>query len=325
MGWPHSPHHNVSYRIETAAKRAAQLLMQAEEEDIHRIKEGLALLSRYGLADLTSKLFKEEQREALCARREDVEWFRQFCSGRPTLPRAADAHFAATLCGLPLLDDQAIEAAVRKLVERTDAWRADRASEKDADLLRGWWETVTDFCQHLPEAAARQVLTTLTQSLADQGPMFRLRPRRLDLSLWIEQGFFLKGGDESRMLARVACEIFVEASKRGNGLWMTDTVSLVEEAASCALFGDVERALLGHAAGNWLNTLLAALPIDVGNVLQVVALIETVDPFEKAVRLASFVDHANLLVLASVQSGDIGLALHCATLVCRRPRDSVEN
>lgn len=310
LGWPHSPHDNASFPIERAARQAAQLLMQ--EEDVERLKEGLALLCRYGLASDVKKLFGERHRELIARRQEDIEWFRLFAAERPTLSRAADARFTVALCGIPLLADPAIDAIVQELVARTDEWHA---SNKSDHLMRTWWETAGVFCEHFPRGAAQLALVTVIRYLSSNNAMFNLRPGRLVLGLWKEQGFVLKGGVESRQLVESMLGVIANYESGTKSFWIAEVVELLREATAADLFDDCDHAALSSGARRWLTTLLSVNPIAAYHVLHVVRLIDSLKPSDKNQSLAAFVPHAHVIAIKDIRTSSFGLAWHCASLV----------
>ncbi len=319
LGWPHSPHDNAYFPIERAARQTAQLLMQ--EEDVQRIKEGLALVCRYGLAGQVQKLFNERHRELLAGRQEDIEWFRHFAAERPTLPRAADARFTVAVCGIPLLEDPAIDDLVQELVSRTDAWRAStKSDQRSGHLMREWWEAAGAFSEHFPQGAARLALATIIRYLPSSDAMFRLRPSRLLLGLWGEQGFVLRGGIESRQFAESMIAAMADCNSR-NGFWIVEVVELVCEAAAANLFDDCDRVALSSGAQHWLATLVAATPIDTVNVLRIVRLIDGLEPLGHGQNLAAFVPHAHALAIADIRTTSFELTWHCTRLVLEQMAD----
>lgn len=310
LGWPHSPYHDIAYHIEGAAYSAARLLMQ--EEEVHSIKESLALLCRYGLANKVRELFCERQREFLAMSERDVDWFRQFSAERPTLPRAADARFSVMLCGIPLLEDRAIEAAIFELIARTASWHADQQHD---DMIGTWWEIATGVSEHLTEKAVRSILSALELYMSDRDALFYLRPSRLSPRLWKEQGHISRGGPEMQQLVRAADGALanIEASK--HPLWIVEFVDFLSAIVLEDLFDESECAKLIPGARGWLASLLALVPVPQYDVLQVVWLIDCLAAPDGAQYLGAFTPYASAIAIDGIRSSAAPLALHCARTV----------
>jgi hypothetical protein len=321
LGWPHSPDHNVSDQIESAARRAARLLLlddSLKTNGTEPIKEGLALLCRYGLASKMRELFTRRHRDALARSEADVTWFREFSAIRPTLPRAADARFTAALLGIPLLDDETIEAVVGTLADRTDACFAGDTSDPAEPLIVDWWGVAMEMSEHLPEGAAKRMLGVVMRYLLDPRASFEIPPQNLVFELWIRQGALLKGGAESHELTRAGVDALRKAMATSDPWWVRGIAGCIRSAAASSLFNAADVALLGNAAQTALNAELAKLQLDDDRVLQLVSLIGELGESEIGARLATFAAHVNTIVQTNLRSSSLGFALHCARLVLAR-------
>jgi hypothetical protein len=182
--------------MDRAARQCARLLLepddQAQDGEVQRIKEALALLNRYGLAGAIRKLFTSRHREVLARRAEDISWFRSFCAARPTIPRCADTRLATAIVGISLLGDEEIDFVVVAVIARIDSWLARTATERIGSQLEVWWQDIISTCQHLPEASAKRVLEANQRYLLQPRATTRLGGPPV-IGLWMEQGFVENG------------------------------------------------------------------------------------------------------------------------------------
>lgn len=317
LGWPHSPEHNVSYLVESVARRAARLLLRVEdsaETDIDAIKEGLALISRYGLAKDIPKLFVEQHWEALSRKDADVDWFRRFCRVRPTLSRPADARLTAMYAGIPLLIDAEIEGAIEILIQRTEAWRAG-GRETDADLITIWWDLLATMHEHLPRDAVKRIFVALGSCLTERKTIFRIKPRNLSFEIWMKQGFLTKGDVETTTFIRAATDALRESISSGDHRWLMELSECIGSAASAGMLTLSDAAGLARIVRDAVRSELEKAESDDYKILKLISLIEDVEGSESVRALPVFADRANAIVQQNLRSSALALAFHCAQLV----------
>jgi hypothetical protein len=313
LGWPHSPDDHTFHPMESAARQCARLLLDEDREDpggeVQRIKEALVLLNRYGLAATTRKLFTTRHCEALARRPEDVTWFRAFAAGQPTIPRCADARLTTALAGVPLLEDDWIDATVASAISRIDALRASPARGFGSQL-EDLWRAVLSACPHLPARTAVRVLEAYARYLPDPRVTRWLRAT-LEIGLWLEQGFIERGGPEARTIADAGQAAITSARASRDPFRLRECAGDLSKLAGAGLFGDAERGTLRDATLSALDAELANPAIDVDSALPLAALLANLDPAGQ-IDAPAFAARAHDFVVENLHSSGLGFALACA-------------
>ncbi len=230
VGWPHSVDHNATFQPEEAARQAGRLLLAdhaVDDRRIDRIKEGLTLLNIYGLATEVAKLFKDKHLSLLRRSPSGVAWFRAFAANRPTLPRSNDARLITALCGLPLLEDSAINALVDVVAAHAEAMLVGGAEN---ELLPECWKAIGRHAEHLPAPAAKRILNVAIRCAESPLAARRLEPEAVARGLWL---WMRTGALEARVsddMAAVAERAFSD-SVAANDSWTMRSISRLLEAA----------------------------------------------------------------------------------------------
>lgn len=314
MGWPHSPEHGVSYLVETTARRAGRVLMAlaAEERpDGDGAREGLPLLTRYGLARDMHKLFTDLVCERLARRTEDIAWFRQFATVRPTLARPADAHVAAVLRGVPLLDDEAILRTVRFAIGRADGWSAESAST-DATILSTWLQLISEAQEHLPQGASALIIQFLTRCVSDRTAMIALEPG-FDFTFWREQGFVVAGSPEAVALGSALARSSMAARSARDKRWLNACARLALEMFSAGLLDRACAQTIRAELRRELAALLKHTELDTHAATRLAHALATLGGDTDDSGLERFADRLLDVLRAHRRSSDFGMTLYVAS------------
>lgn len=311
MGWPHGLP-RIAFEVDQAAAYLGRLLLSDEvhtEDRREAIKEGLAVLRRFGLATETAKLFTGDMCDLLARQSADVDWFRQFYSVTPSLDGPARARITVGLRGLSLLTDSQIHQIIETVVTQTQQWLNNADSLGDAGQIGAWWSMVAEHDRHLPKESVHVMMGVLSGALGDRRVAFRIAPSRFNFQGWLQLGHIARSGPEAGALVQAGVNALPSLATSRDPHGLREIVGCLAAAGASDLWDSKQRESVATAGLTLLDAILETN--DDYAALRVAALVSHVDspPYH---RLKSFASHALRLVEANMRSSELATALWCA-------------